>query len=364
MKPQIVSRKVILQKIILLLILLSPSLTLFAQQREINLVPNPSFEKHKNKLADIKNAIPWQGIGTVDYYLKTDKTDTSRYKGAHTGTCYAGLRFQIKYKEYMYVKLTEPLQQDRVYHFKMYVRLMGVSTVVIKQLGVYFSDNAFEEGMHFDKSGILDSISGKGITGTFAWSPIQGDYVAHGGEQYIVIGNFTTKTKDDFVNVKKWDLFDLKEAYYFIDDISVIKTLVASDSANAPKPIEKKIVYTLPDTFTTGQIIELKNLQFENGTAEFKHNSYKVLEELIRALNNHPFMEIQINGHTGSEENEAANKKLSKARAKAVYDYLISQGVISPMTYKGFGASQPIAPNDTKENKAKNSRVEFTVTKQ
>ncbi len=45
----------------------------FAQKKGKNLVPNPSFEIHKNKSAVIKNANPWKGVGTVDYYLKPEK---------------------------------------------------------------------------------------------------------------------------------------------------------------------------------------------------------------------------------------------------------------------------------------------------
>ena len=114
-----------------------------------NLVPNPGFETHKNKSKDISNAVPWVGVGTVDYYMKIEKRDTSRFKGAHSGECYAGLRFQKKYKEFMYVRLLEPLEKDKVYHFKMYIRLLNNANVTmrVKQLGVYFSEEIFNSKM-------------------------------------------------------------------------------------------------------------------------------------------------------------------------------------------------------------------------
>lgn len=364
MKLPIAKTKAFLQKVLLLFVMLLLCDFLFAQNEGKNLVPNPSFEKHKNKSTIIKNAIPWQGQGTVDYYMKTDKLDTSRFKGAHTGTCYAGLRFQPNYKEYMYVKLTEPLEKGKTYYFKMYVRLMGVSTVTVKQLGVYFSDVDFKIGMSFDEEGILDSTYSKGISGSLGWIPIQGAYLAHGHEKFIIIGNFKTKMKDDFVRLKKWDIFERREAYYYIDDISVRKKITAADSTAMHKLAENKVVSPLPDTFTTGQVIEIKNIQFENGSAILLKPSFKILDELVLVLNEHPFMEIQINGHTDNQGKEGQNKKLSKARAKAVYDYLLKQSVINPMTFRGFGSSQPIAPNDTDENKAKNRRVEFMIIKQ
>ena len=364
MKKRIINVKAILKKNSVLFLALLLYVNSFAQKTEKNLVPNPSFEKHKNRSSLIKNAIPWQGAGTADYYYRTDKLDSSRFKGAHTGKCYAGLRFQPKYKEFMFVQLTEPLEKDRAYHFKMYVRLSGRSTVTLKQLGVYFSKEEFEIGMKFEEQGIIDSTFRKGISGTLDWIPIQGDYIANGGEKYVIIGNFRTKMTEDFVKRKRWDLFELREAYYYIDDISVRKIMTATDSVNTVKIPDKKVASSVPDTFITGQVLEIKNIQFQNGSAKLLKSSHTAMDELVRALNDHPFMEIQINGHTDNQGNESANKKLSKKRAEAVFNYLQSEGVINPMTYKGYGSSQPIAPNDTDENRAKNRRVELLIIKQ
>src|ERR1019366_3511838 len=343
----------VFQKAILLLFILLFSAISFSQKLTKNLVPNPSFEIHKNKSAIIKNAIPWMNEGTVDYYLKPDKRDTSIFKGPHTGKCYAGLRFQAKYKEYMYVKLTEPLVKGNSYFFTMYVRLLERSTVSVKQLGVYFSDNPFKVGMTFDDEGIVDSTYKKGISGTLGWNPIRGEYIAKGGEKYIIIGNFKTVMKDDFVRKNKWDVFEMREAYYYVDDVSVLRpdTLISTKL--------EKTVSTLPDSFVTGQVIEIKNVRFENGSAILTKASYKALDELVNTLNQHPFMAIQINGHTDNQGKESANLKLSKERSKAVYNYLLAQSVINPMKHEGFGSLKPIAPNDTDENRAKNRRVEF-----
>ena len=54
---------------------------------------------------------------------------------------------------------------------------------------------------------------------------------------------------------------------------------------------------------------------------------------------------------------------LSLRRAKAVEDYIVSQGVAEErMDVKGLGETDPLASNDTKEGRAENRRVEFVVT--
>ena len=364
MKQNNIHKKTYFLKLLLLSVSLIAAVTVSAQKKGKNLVPNPGFEKHKNKSNEITNAVPWRNVGTVDYYMKPDKKDTSKYRGAHTGTCYSGLRFQSEYKEFMYVALTETLQKGKTYKFKMYVRLLGESTVTVKQLGVYFSDEVFKKEMSFDKESIIDSTFKKGLKGDYNWIPIHGDYVARGGEKYIIIGNFNPKVKEDFVRKNKWDIFEFKEAYYFLDDISLRRVITATDSIDISKTIENEFALSLPDSFSTGQHFIITNLKFDTKSAVLSKASGEILDELVRVLNEHPFMEIQINGFTDNEGLESANKSLSKKRAKAVYSYLLAHGVINPMTYKGLGALQPIAPNDMEENKAKNRRVEFVITKE
>lgn len=340
------------------------SISSFSQSKKgKNLIPNPSFEISKTKGGDIKGATPWKGVGTVDYYSKPDKRDTSRYKGARTGKGYAGLRFQSDYKEYMYVKLLEELEKGATYHFKMYIRLLEASnvTVTVKQLGAYFSQEGFSVGMEFDEKGLVDTTYNKGISGTLNWILIQGDYTSNGGEKYIIIGNFRTKMKDDFVKKNKWSLFAFQEAYYYIDDLSLQKKIVDIDSSALEK--EGGVVSWLPYSFAAGQSFDIKDLEFEKGTAVIVSSSYVLLDDLVKVLNARPLMEIQINGHVDKFGTEEEEKNLSKERAKAVYTYLKTRGVVNKMIFKGYGSSQPIAPNDSEAYKAKNRRVQVQVIK-
>lgn len=99
-------------------------------------------------------------------------------------------------------------------------------------------------------------------------------------------------------------------------------------------------------------------IYFNTGSASIKQESYPELDKLADLLKNHPEVEASIEGHTDSQGNDATNLKLSKARAKAVKDYLVSKGVESDhLASEGYGETKPIADNATAEGRAQNRRV-------
>ena len=69
---------------------------------------------------------------------------------------------------------------------------------------------------------------------------------------------------------------------------------------------------------------------------------------------------IEIQGHTDASGSAKANKKISKKRAKSVYDWFVARGVDETrISYKGYGESQPKYSNKTREGRAKNRRIEL-----
>jgi len=111
-----------------------------------------------------------------------------------------------------------------------------------------------------------------------------------------------------------------------------------------------------------GESIILKNIFFDTDKYVLKPESLVELNKLLDLLRNNTNMHIEISGHTDDVGTEAYNEKLSTMRAKAVYDYLIRNG-ISPdrLAYKGYGYSRPIDSNLTEEGRANNRRTEFKV---
>ncbi|MBU7577948.1 MAG: OmpA family protein, partial [Flavihumibacter sp.] len=87
------------------------------------------------------------------------------------------------------------------------------------------------------------------------------------------------------------------------------------------------------------------------------------LDKLVQLLKDNPTLRIQINGHTDAVGKASDNLALSNARAQAVVDYLVKKGIQpARLSFKGFGATQPIADNNTEEGRAKNRRTEVKVT--
>ena len=108
----------------------------------------------------------------------------------------------------------------------------------------------------------------------------------------------------------------------------------------------------------------LNNLFFDLNKFELKEKSITELDKVIRFLNENPGIRVEISGHTDNAGTPAYNLQLSLKRAQSVAAYLSTHGVeASRLIQKGYGASQPIKPNDTEENKQVNRRIEFRVVR-
>lgn len=114
---------------------------------------------------------------------------------------------------------------------------------------------------------------------------------------------------------------------------------------------------TLNSTFV------FNNIQFATGSYQLLPISLVELDRLLLVLQENPTLKIQISGHTDNVGKPDDNLKLSDNRAKSVADYLISKGIAAGrLSWKGFGATQPIADNATETGRAKNRRTAFTIT--
>ncbi|MEP5779941.1 MAG: OmpA family protein, partial [Hyphomicrobiales bacterium] len=101
---------------------------------------------------------------------------------------------------------------------------------------------------------------------------------------------------------------------------------------------------------------------FDTNKAVIKPESETALDDIAAILASCRGSSFEIAGHTDNDASEDYNTALSQRRVDAVLVALRERDVdTSGFVTKGYGESQPIAPNDTAEGKARNRRVEFNV---
>ena len=162
---------------------------------------------------------------------------------------------------------------------------------------------------------------------------------------YVAVAPFNS----DYIMTVKKEGYVYESKYIAIMD-TAFKTPVKVDVEI--KPIELNKSYRINDIYFAFNSYDL--------TAESK----AVLDQLLEFLTENPNIFIEIQGHTDNIGNDAANLKLSAERAKSVYDYLIIKEIPETrLTFKGFGKSIPVAPNETEEGRAKNRRTVFVITR-
>ncbi len=111
------------------------------------------------------------------------------------------------------------------------------------------------------------------------------------------------------------------------------------------------------------QTVIVRAVDFEFNSIRLTAPAQQTLDQVASALAQQPELRIEIQGYTDSVGKDAYNLQLSQRRADAVKTYLISKGANgTTLTARGYGKANPVASNDTPENRAKNRRVAFEVT--
>lgn len=116
----------------------------------------------------------------------------------------------------------------------------------------------------------------------------------------------------------------------------------------------------LIDKLTKDGRIVTHGILFDVNKSDIRPQSMGTIRQIVSLLTGNPTLKLEVDGHTDADGDATANLTLSQARADAVKQALIGQGIdASRLTTKGFGATKPIDSNATPEGKANNRRVEF-----
>ena len=290
-----------------------------------NLVPNPSFEIDSlcpDSGGELNYAPPWHSAGLdPDYFNACAPTtpvyvsvpfNAAGYQYARTGNAYAGLycygnTLTGDASEYMQVRLMDTLEHEKTYCISFYVnRAIPQNTynneVAITKVGLYISDTAIMDTSQHTMSYYSPQIvspAGVYLGDTTNWVEISGMYLAHGGERYITIGNFSAIT-DTLGMIHK---NNASTAYYYVDDVSVERCNVgveeiAEETINiSPNPATNQFtiensqlrinvihIYSVLGKEVFSQQLTTNNQQLSIDVSMWKEGVYFVEEETEKGI--------------------------------------------------------------------------------
>lgn len=342
-----------------------------------NLVINPGFEEYfrcpSSFSTDSRDFfLPgWSSanMGTPDHFHQCSWSDNdvpfnwAGQTNAHTGLGYAGIytwnNNGKNYREYIQCELASPLEKGIRYRIGFHFQLSSYSVYATDRIGLILSDSLIfrKDDKVIRHAAILQKTKEDLFTDR-DWLEASTEYVAKGGEQYLVIGNFSDDkaTRHQQLTSRKGKSFMLSaSAYYYIDDVSVVRL----DPVPEPVPL-----------WTDGREIEpnetyiLKNIQFEFDSYQLLSVSFPELDKLVEVMKTKPDWDVELAGHTDDQGSDDYNLVLSQNRARSVGEYLVTKGVDqSRIRTTGFGKKQPLVSRTDEAARSVNRRVEVKFLK-
>ncbi len=172
---------------------------------------------------------------------------------------------------------------------------------------------------------------------------------------------------------------NIEEEFVFNLDLGVIDTTLRENDKYQARVMAPGYIYKI-DNFDMSQVsnndtliiellpikagvvVQLQNVQFAYNSAELLDESISALNDIVDFMFSNPEVRILLAAHTDDIGGANYNIKLSQKRAESVKNYLVKQGIaIDRLESEGFGMNEPLVPNDSEENRAKNRRVEFRI---
>ena len=160
-------------------------------------------------------------------------------------------------REYLQVKLTNPLLAGNTYEASFKISLADNSTHAINKIGIAITQNPIEGMGNLDYIPLTPQVfSDEIIYDKENWTEISGSFQAKGGESYLTVGNFFSDQEITIDELQSGQPF----CYYFIDSFSLIdKTLSINGSKLAkvrlfPNPVKEEINIKIPSNYECNQI--------------------------------------------------------------------------------------------------------------
>lgn len=221
----------------------------------------------------------------------------------YEGDGYAGAFFFIPniedqldgYREYLAVRLTEPMQAGAVYDVSMQVSLAERTTHAIWNVQVLFSADSLSQPTteYMDYEPQLSGTPGDYIDNKDGWRELEWEYTAEGGEEFMYIGNFQPGSETDTLFVHEGSTIGsyLHATYYYIDDVRVLanplNTLASiKDHVNIfPNPATDVIsISAIEDLECTIELFDISGRLMKSTIKEANGSSAMDISELVSGM--------------------------------------------------------------------------------
>lgn len=280
------------------------------------------------------------------------------------------------YSEYIQGQLKEPLSKGQKYCLRTSLTISSYSKYSVNRIGFNFS-TARIPITEKNEITLPTPVLFKDLpTDNKQFTTLCDFFVAEGGEKFITIGRFSKPDEIKVVrreNIPQTKFGLEKSAYYLIDKIELFEIQDTAEcyckvdkiigDANKIKPAnDYRIIEKDLNKLKQGQSVILDNVNFEFNSFKLLPTAESVLKTLLDYLNDNPEVRLRIAGHTDDIGTEDYNLTLSINRAKAVYKWLIDNGIKSDrLEYIGFGKSLPLFKETDEKYRALNRRVEVKI---
>lgn len=235
--------------------------------------------------------------------------------------------------------------------------VMNTEDQLLLSSGITERETVIEPKMTKKYSAQVTILKGT-VTDASSKEPLNAIVVITDNEKNEIVSTFQSNSKTGKYLVslpsgRNYGIAVTLEGYLFYSenvDLPVSKTY---------QEIEKDIELS---RLEVGKKIVLRNIFYDFDKATLRPQSIAELDRLVKLLEVNSKMRIEISSHTDNVGSAAYNEKLSTSRALSVVDYLVKKGIKKErLEYRGYGFTQPIAPNDTDQGRQLNRRTEFKI---
>jgi len=335
-----------------------------------NLVVNGGFEdyvacpKNLGNLATDCNHLLAPTKGSTDFFHSCGNGSVGvpdNFNGTQlpfSGKGYAGLYLfsPNEYREYIQFKLKSPLEKGEVYQLSMRLSLAEYSGIAMQEITALFSAELLNidtnenlsprrlRQFHHESFSFINFKVKRSILDDKVWALVTAEYEAKGFERYLTFGNFKKDKYSRILQLAKKHARLKQAAYYYIDDVKVVKSDLRPFTVNEP--------------------FVLNQLQFEFDDFALTDKAKLEVEKVFEYLSDNPKIQVAISGHTDDLGSNTYNQYLSSRRARAVAQYLNELGIQkNRIRWEGKGDEMPLIPSKTDKARDANRRVEFVITK-